>query len=342
MNQDYLPSGSSNGSQFFHPADPCRQNGYYTPHNPSYDQPGDAANLSHPPWSGGLPLSMPTWRYVAAAENLSGQTSRGDNFYPSLASQQSDGTTPLVPISQGGQPVCTTVKGFPPRVKPSPYSRSRPAAADRPMFPMQTYDEPSPCPRQVAQYGHRPSSHYHPQGQPMGQPNFPPGNYLQSGHAPERVLPLRNTSGSAYAPINASTAPLHTDESSIWTPLPPKSVKIPGRIPESHHGGMPMRFEDNHGRRTPSATPKVPALEQPKSTSHSQSDFRRHSPILEQYEANRTGRTAKPRKHNSGRKRNLTAEGREHAKLVRQSPGGACGDCKRKKIKARTFDGIPP
>ena len=44
----------------------------------------------------------------------------------------------------------------------------------------------------------------------------------------------------------------------------------------------------------------------------------------------RKPRTIKPRKP-----RTLTKEGKAHAKAVRECPGGACVDCKRKKTKAR-------
>ena len=44
----------------------------------------------------------------------------------------------------------------------------------------------------------------------------------------------------------------------------------------------------------------------------------------------RKPRTIKPRKA-----RTLTDEGKAHAKAVRECPGGACADCKRKKSKAR-------
>lgn len=44
----------------------------------------------------------------------------------------------------------------------------------------------------------------------------------------------------------------------------------------------------------------------------------------------RKSRTIKPRKP-----RTLTDEGKAHAKAVRECPGGACADCRQKKIKAR-------
>lgn len=46
-------------------------------------------------------------------------------------------------------------------------------------------------------------------------------------------------------------------------------------------------------------------------------------------------RKRKPRTVKSRKPRTLTVEGKAHAKAVREYPGGACEDCKRKKTKAR-------
>ena len=47
-------------------------------------------------------------------------------------------------------------------------------------------------------------------------------------------------------------------------------------------------------------------------------------------------RTRKPRTNKPRKPRTLTDEGKAHAKAVRESPGGACADCKIKKTKARS------
>ena len=88
----------------------------------------------------------------------------------------------------------------------------------------------------------------------------------------------------------------------------------------------------------------VPCLEQPKLRSHIRkltSANAPNEPVMvhaDEHGANNNlskRRKRKPRVLKPRKPRTLTNEGKAHAKAVRDCPGGACADCRRKKTKAR-------
>ena len=88
----------------------------------------------------------------------------------------------------------------------------------------------------------------------------------------------------------------------------------------------------------------VPCLEQPKSRFSLRKSAAANAPdnpvIVHADEDGASSglskkRKRKPRTFKPRKPRTLTNEGKAHAKAVRECPGGACADCKRKKTKAR-------
>lgn len=88
----------------------------------------------------------------------------------------------------------------------------------------------------------------------------------------------------------------------------------------------------------------VPCLEQPKSRFSPRKSAAANAPdnpviVHADEDGARSGltkkRKRKPRTNKPRKPRTLTNEGKAHAKAVRECPGGACADCKRKKTKAR-------
>ncbi len=152
----------------------------------------------------------------------------------------------------------------------------------------------------------------------------------------KRIHETPRTSGSYSLPIGQGTAASPKGHSHIWNERPQRGMDQSRLIPENHTAVLRRPFDESHRYNTP-GVPTVPVLEKSRSTPSRPMSKACRSPHSSKEDQVQEGdRTPKPRK--PGKQRILTPAGRDHAKAIRQLPGGACADCKRKKTKARGSD----
>lgn len=180
---------------------------------------------------------------------------------------------------------------------------------------------------------------------PRNQADLPGRKYPQS----DSFSPMMQSSGEIQGKPRAPGLNYEPDAiPSAWAP--PKYPQIWRNPP--HMALDPLKCQANSNvqavpgpsrgcseNATASVSPKVPALEKSRSTSsHLRTNLHRSSRNVGSYQTWEIIRTPRPKSSKKGKRRTLSPSGRAHVKAVRQCPGGACEDCKRKKTKACVFN----
>lgn len=151
--------------------------------------------------------------------------------------------------------------------------------------------------------------------------------------SPRRIHEMPRKSGSLDVPNGSAITASLKSYPGLWNQGSQRGMDRSSLIPEDYTAAMHRPSGGRHSYNTSRLTSTVPVLEKsrsghPKNISGKAAHFPNEDHIQEKV------RDHKPRRSKSGKHRVLTAAGRDHAKAIRQHPGGACTDCKRKKTKA--------
>lgn len=206
----------------------------------------------------------------------------------------------------------------------------------------QTVHGSSPVPqyRPQAPAVPRGNPHYHGLGPPWSHNDHCPQSDRSSHMVPSsrRTCDAPRTLGSYDVPIDTAPAAPRKGETGFCNQRPQSGVDRSRLLPENYTLRRP--FGESHVYDIPGVASTVPVLEKSKSTpSRPKSNASRPPHSLEEDQIQEKDRIPKPTRSKPGKPRVLTPAGRDHAKAIRQFPGGACEYCKRKKTKARCPDG---
>jgi hypothetical protein len=178
--------------------------------------------------------------------------------------------------------------------------------------------------------------------QDWSQLGYPDGQNSQYGRpqmvpSPRTIHGMPRKSGSLNGPDSSATTASLKGYPDLWNQGSQRGMDRSSLIPEDFTAAMHRPSGGRHSYDTSRLTPTVPVLEKSRSGHPKDNSGKAAQSLNEDHNQDKV-RDHKPRKSKSGKHRKLTAAGRDHAKAIRQLPGGACTDCKRKKTKAGGSD----
>lgn len=334
-----------NNYQVYHHANFGEESTYAIPDNVFFDQTRNTPNPRCPNSSSVPPHSSPTRPYNPGAEQgLRLLNPSGNAYQPSSFAQYVEQAS-NVPSYHG------------PWSNPNPANRysyndqtssqigvhSGPATGGSTCF-KRTVHGTSQCPQNWPQDPTIPhgNPNYHGPGQPrcqIGGPNGQDPQYDRPSHmvpSSRRIRELPRTLGSYNLPIDTAPAASLKRNPGIWNQRPPRGIDRSRIIPENHTAALRSPFGERNVYENPGEAFTVPVLEKSKSTSSCpRINALRPTYSLKEAQFQEKVQTPKPTTAKPRKQRVLTEAGRDHAKAIRQLPGGACEDCKKKKTKAR-------
>ena len=320
-------------------------NVYEVHDNGSGGQTSNGPDLRCPSSSTVPPPPVPAWLYKPGTEQALTQLKPSGSAYQRSTSAQ-------LPEQVSSGPGYHVPRSTPNAADRYPYYNRKPsrigihvgpAAGESTYFMQPTHGSPQ-HPQYWPQLPIVPPSTptYHSPAQSWSQIHSPYGQYLRYDRpspmvpSPGKFHKNPETLGSYNVAIDPATQVSLEGYPDISNQRPQRGIDRSRLVPESYTPAIRRPFVESHEYDTPSSNLRVPVLEQSNSTSSRRMDSARRPPhTLEEDRAQKKVWTSKPRRSRTGKQRVLSSAGRDHAKAIRQFPGGACDGCRRKKTKAR-------